>query len=170
MHRFIKSLCVMMCLAFLPVSASAGEQCYRVNEAEAEQGIRIHSELMVIGLNCQHMGMRAGHNLYGQYRQFTADHADLFASYEQTLMDYFQQTGASSPEQALNALRTKYANKISQDVATMRPDVFCARYAPRVVKAAELTHQDLKDWASTFYDDYPVSKPFCSDEVAMAGN
>ena len=29
--------------------------CYSRKEAEAEQGIRIHSELMVIGLNCAHM-------------------------------------------------------------------------------------------------------------------
>ena len=170
MHMLIKYLCVAVCLVFFTLPAAATDQCYRADEAEAEQGIRIHSELMVIGLNCQHMGMRAGHNLYGQYRQFTADHADLFAAYEGTLMAYFKQAGAASPEQSLNALRTKYANKISQDVAAMRPDVFCARYAPRVVKAAELTQQDLKDWASTFYDDYPVSKPFCSDEVAMAGN
>lgn len=161
---------IMFCflsLFILPFSAQAAEQCYKPDEAEAEQGIRIHSELMVIGLNCQHMGKRAGYNLYGQYRQFTADHADLFAGYEKTLMHFFKGAGVASPEQELNALRTKYANKISQDVASMRPDVFCARYAPRVVKAAELSEADLRAWASTFYEDYPVSHPFCADEVAM---
>lgn len=157
----------IICLSFYSFAASASEQCYRMDEAEAEQGIRIHSELMVIGLNCQHMGMRAGHNLYGQYRQFTADHANLFAGYEETLMAFFKAYGANSPEQELNALRTKYANKISHDVATMRPDVFCARYAPRVVKAAELSQDELREWASTFYEGYPVSYPFCADEVAM---
>ncbi len=161
-----------LCLAVIAfaVEATASGQCYRNAEAEAEQGLRIHSELMVIGLNCQHMGMRAGQNLYGQYREFTAQHADLFAEYETILMDFYRDYGNEKPEAAINALRTKYANKISQDVATMRPDVFCSRFAPRVVRAAEFSGEELRNWAATFYPDHPVSLPFCDAELALGGN
>lgn len=149
-----------------PMALASG-QCYRVNEAEAEQGIRIHSELMVIGLNCQHMGLRAGQNLYGTYREFTAAHANLFAEYEKILMDFYRDYGDENPEKAINNMRTKYANQISEDVAKMRPDVFCSQYAPRIIKAAEFSDAELRDWASTFYDDYPVSLPLCQAEVAL---
>ena len=152
---------ITLIILLLPMSAMAAP-CYSPVEAEAEQGIRIHSELMVIGLNCQHMGVREGDNLYLKYRQFTADHAELFAKYEQILLSHFSKSGTKKPEEKLNALRTNFANKISNDAAAMRPDVFCSRYAPRITKASEMKHNDLRKWASTFYESHPVSKPFCA--------
>lgn len=143
-----------------PLSAKA--TCYSPLEAEADQGLRIHSELMVIGLNCQHMGKRAGQNLYGDYRQFTADHGDLFAQYETILMDFFSKRGDGAPEKKINALRTKYANKISDDVAKMRPDVFCSRYAPRITQASAMSQTSVRRWAATIYPAHPVSYPVCS--------
>jgi hypothetical protein len=148
-------------LIILPINAVQAGSCYSKAEAEAEQGIRIHSELMVIGLNCQHMGAREGMNLYSQYRQFTADHGDLFATYEKILMRSFVNDGVAKPEKEMNALRTEFANKISTDVASMRPDVFCARYAPRIIRASEMNQTDVRTWASTFYESHPVSKPVC---------
>lgn len=142
-------------------TASAGD-CYSPVEAEAEQGIRIHSELMVIGLNCQAMGARKGMNLYGDYRQFTATHADLFAKYEEILMDHFKNNGGGKPEAQLNTLRTGFANKISNDAAAMRPDVFCSRYAPRIIKASKMSRDDIRRWASTFHETHPVSRPLCA--------
>ena len=53
------------------------------------------------------------------------------------------------------------AAKISNDVASMRPDVFCSRYAPRITKASSMGQMDVRRWASTFYKSHPVSKPLC---------
>lgn len=117
---------------------------------------------MVIGLNCQHMGQREGMNLYGEYRQFTSVHADLFAKYEEILMNYFRRNGDGTPEAQLNTLRTGFANKISKDAASMRPDVFCSRYAPRITKASAMDRTALRKWASTFYPSHPVSRPLCA--------
>ena len=156
-------LAIMAVFSIMVLSNQAlASGCYSDLEAEAEQGIRIHSELMVIGLNCQHMGAREGMNIYSQYRQFTADHGDLFSRYEGILMDYFQRNGGGKPEDRLNTLRTNFANKISNDVATMRPDVFCSTYVPRIQKASELNHDELRRWAATIYDSHPVSKPLCT--------
>jgi hypothetical protein len=116
---------------------------------------------MVIGLNCQHMGKREGMNLYSQYRQFTSVHADLFAKYEEILMKYFSRNGKDKPESEINSLRTGFANKISNDVAAMRPDVFCSRYAPRITKASAMSHTDLRRWAATIHKSHPVSRPLC---------
>ena len=119
-------------LALMFVVPSALAQCYTPSQAEAEQGIRIHSELMVIGLNCQHMGKREGDEPLRNLQAVHARYADLFAGYEATLLSFFTKRGDSNPEASLNALRTGFANKISKDAAGMRPDVFCAQYAPRI--------------------------------------
>lgn len=155
--RIVLFICLLM---FSATSAQAG-RCYAPGEAEAEQGIRIHSELMVIGLNCQHMGKRVGMNLYGEYRQFTARHADLFAEYEDRMRSYFKKTGVSAPEASLNTLRTGFANKISNDAANMRPDLFCATFAPRMEAVVSMNDQQLRQWAATVYPSHPVSQPLC---------
>ena len=160
MKRLIRVVLFSLIASALPATVFAAS-CYTADEAEAEQGIRIHSELMVIGLNCQHMFTAGSQNLYLKYRQFTADHAKLFAAYEQELMSYFSRTGVRNPEAALNTLRTAFANKISNDAARMRPDMFCQRYAPRISKVASMDRATLEKWAGTFYPTHPVSKPIC---------
>jgi hypothetical protein len=138
-----------------------GRKCYTAAEAEAEQGIRIHSELMVIGLNCNHMGKRHGQPLYSMYREFTAKYGDLFAQYETILIDYFKINNDPKPVATLNTLRTSFANKISNDAAKARPDIFCSQYAPRILKAAEMSKEDVRKWAATIYPSHPVSHPVC---------
>ena len=151
----------ILILLITPLSANAGG-CYSDVEAEAEQGIKIHSELMVIGLNCTHMGAREGMNLYGDYRKFTADHGDLFARYEEILLNHFKKNGGKKPEAQLNTLRTGFANKISEDAAAMRPDVFCSRYAPRILTAKKMNRTDVRKWAAKIHESHPVSKPLCA--------
>lgn len=162
MKKITSLMMVMASVLMLDIQPVKAQECYSKAEAEAEQGLRIHSELMVIGLNCQHMGARKGMNLYSQYRQFTADHADLFSTYEKIMMKYFKQNGIENPKRQLDTLRTDFGNKISNDVAAMRPDVFCSRYAPRVIKASTMDKTDLRQWAATIYPEHPVSKPVCS--------
>jgi hypothetical protein len=135
--------------------------CYTQKEAEAEQAIRISSELMVIGLNCQMMKFKDGTNLYVKYRQFASQHADLFASYEETLIGYYRRTGAANPEAKLNDMRTLLANKIATDAANMSPDQFCNRFVPRIFKASNMSRAELATWAGTIYPSHPVSQPVC---------
>lgn len=164
MKNKIKGLVLILALGLTAGTAAraAGNSCYTMAEAEAEQGLRIHSELMVIGLNCQNMASAAGDkNLYLQYREFTAEHARVFADYESRLMKFYQRTGVPNPEAELNTLRTALANQISYDAARMRPDMFCQRYAPRISKVATMDDTTLHRWAATFYPSHPVSHPVC---------
>lgn len=153
---FVYFLCLTL------ISSQALAKCYSMKEAEAEQGIRIHSELMVIGLNCQHLWPKNKPNLYKQYQQFTVKHSHLFSEYEKTLLGFYASEGAKSPEMKLHQLRTDFANEISKDAAVMRPDAFCSMYAPRVPKAAAMNNEKLKKWASTIFPGHPVSHPICT--------
>ncbi len=157
MKRFL-GMCSALLLVATPVQAKS---CYSISEAEAEQGIRIHSELMVIGLNCQHMTPPGEKNYYAQYREFTTEHEALFQKYESRLLNYFVRTGVAKPEKALNDLRTNLANKISENAAKMRPDVFCSRYTERIGKAGRMDNAQIVKWATTFYETHPVSHPVC---------
>lgn len=137
------------------------KSCFDPQEAEAEQGIRIHSELMVIGLNCQHMTPRGWKNFYLQYREISAKHGPLIAGYESTLINHFQEVGIPNPEARLNDLRTVFANKVSVDAARMRPDLFCAKFAPRLPQVAQMTTAQVKEWAASTYTTVGTSEPLC---------
>jgi hypothetical protein len=166
MKKFV--LCVLLCLIAVPaqaqlevgvpVAGAGGRQCYTPEEAEAEQGIRIHSELMVIALNCQHMTPRGWKNFYVQYQEITARNANLIGGYENILINYFALAGKPNPERAFHDLRTSFANKVSTDAAQMRPDIFCSQFAPRLPKVDKMSTADFKTWASNINN---VSKPMC---------
>ncbi len=142
-------------------SISYAGSCYTPLEAEAEQGIRIHSELMVIGLNCAHMADANGNNLYMEHKKFTSKHEGLFSRYEKILMNYMRENNIRSPDKAMHKLRTEFANKISNDAAQMRPDIFCNTFAGRIEKATKMSEETLRKWAATPFAGHAVSKPLC---------
>ncbi len=153
---------MLILLALLAPSPAHAVTCYTEAEAQAEQAIRIHSELMIIGLNCQHRTPTGEKNYYLQYKEFTASHGPLFAGYENILIQYYTRAGFKSAEGELNKLRTQFANKISGDAAKMRPDLFCNYYAPRIPKVRAMNNAQIQKWASTFYRAHPLSQPICA--------
>lgn len=154
-------LTLSMCLTVFMSGNALASGCYTPIESEAEQGIRIHSELMVIGLNCAHMADADGNNLYVQHSKFTKKHETLFARYEDILKEFMSNNGTKDTEAALHTLRTEFANKISTDAAKMRPDIFCKTYAERINKVAGMDEQTLRKWAATPFKGHPVSHPVC---------
>ncbi len=160
MKRMLMAAACLSVLLSGPAFAGSNK-CYTKADSEAEQGIRIHSELMVIGLNCQHKYKAGAENLYQAYRKFTFTHAKTFAGYETQLLDYFKRAGSKNPEGDLNTMRTVFANKISLDAAKMRPDMFCYMYSPRIEKVKNMTDKDLRQWAATTYDTHPTTHDAC---------
>lgn len=145
----------------VPVPGAGRATCYGPTEAEAEQGIRIHSELMVIALNCQHMTPRGWKNFYHQYQEITARQGALIAGYENVMIDYFGRAGRPNPERALHDLRTVFANKVSNDAAQMRPDIFCSRFAPRLPKVEKMSTAEFKGWAADYRNGPKPTEPLC---------
>jgi len=160
LKKIILSLCVAAVSSCVSLPSQAAS-CYTPSEVEAEQGVRILSELMVISLNCQHLTPKGQENLYTQYKRFALKHESLFSGYENTLLKFYAKEGQSNPDSHLHQVRTDVANKISKDAAIMRPDAFCAAYAPRIAKAGQMSEPKIRKWAQTIFPGHPLSKPSC---------
>ena len=155
----MKKFCYLIALLalFVPIKANAAS-CYSAAEFEAEQGLRIHSELMVIGLTC--LKMPGGHALYGKYQSFTSRHQRLITGYEDTLISYFQRNGAPNAEGQFHTLRTGLANQISKH-AIGNVVGFCQAFAPRLDQALAMDQTKLKRWAQQVWPQSPTSRPVC---------
>jgi hypothetical protein len=143
--------------------ASNGASCYTAQEAEAEQGIRIHSELMVIGLTC--LKMPQGMSMYQKYQSFTQKNRGLIAQYEKDLIAYYKRTGKGKPEQQLNTLRTTMANQISEHAITMSTATFCNVYGPRVDRALRMDKANIRKWAQHSWPSSPTSHSVCTSHI-----
>ncbi len=156
----MKTILLFICCLGLTFPAFAAK-CYSPKEIEAEQGVRILSELMVIGLNCQHLTPKGQENLYDRYKKFSLKHENLFSGYEKTLLNFYRAEGYDNPETHLHKVRTEVANKISKDAAIMRPDAFCKAYSPRIAKASQMPQPKIRKWAQTIFPGHPLSRSSC---------
>ena len=143
---------------------SSAEACYSATEFEAEQGVRIHSELMVIGLTC--LKMPEGRELYRKYQAFTDNNFSLIAGYETDIISYYSKEGADEPEQKFHTLRTNLANEISRRAIAMSTLGFCQQFSPRLDTALAMDEQKFRRWAQHAWPNQPPSEPVC-DSVAL---
>jgi|TARA_B100001971_G_C18228412_1_gene562192 hypothetical protein len=141
------------------VSAAEARGCYSQSELESEQGLRIHSELMVIGLTCQKI--KGGKNLYSKYQAFTRKNQYLIQEYENTMIRYYREAGAASPNKSLHNLRTGLANEISQKAIRMNIGAFCHHYKSRIDQALSMNHDTIRRWARKQWPSQPPTKPLC---------
>lgn len=161
----MKKLALALGIVLLLSAPAYAGGCYTPREVEAEQAIRIHSELMVIGLTC--IKMPGGMSMYQEYQSFTQKNQALLASYEVDLIGYYQRTGVANPERQLHTLRTTLANQISEHAITMSTSTFCQAYGPRVAKALAMDKAKFRRWAQHSYSGSPTSQPMCrTGEVA----
>lgn len=154
--RYIASF--MVALLFAIPSAEASRSCYNQQEYEAEQAIRIHSELMVIGLTCQRMPGNTG--IYGKYRKFTLKHESLLAAYENRLLAFYRRQG-KPPSKSLHHLRTSLANEISQRAIRMSTVRFCKNYSSRIDKALQMDQETVRLWARKSWPNQSTTEPLC---------
>ena len=131
----------LACLLFaLPVTAA--QQCYSPEEAEAEQLLRLHSELMVITVTC-HQGSR-GENLVPAYTTFTQEHLPALHNAEQTLIAYYHRTFGGKGIDELDRLRTRLGNEYGQKIAKLSAPIFCQLYRDRVLQMCGVGTEDIK--------------------------
>ena len=164
MKRFFIALAMIAAVSMFATDAIAA-QCYSPREFEAEQGLRIHSELMVISLTC--MKMPNGSGMYQKYQSFTTKNKNLLSGYEEDMISYFRAQGASSPEKQFHTLRTSLANQISQHAIKMSTGSFCQHFANRIDSALAMNQEKLRRWAQQPWPNSPTSKPMCGGQVAQ---
>lgn len=155
-------LFIFIALMGLTVVAAheAQASCYTPTEIEAEQGIRIHSELMVIGLTCQKMP-GVGGNLYAKYQAFSQKNQATLALYENNLMSYYRKQGHSNPERQLIDLRTAFANAISRQAVQTSMVGFCKHFGSRVDQALQMDQSTFRKWAQHVWPEQPTTVRAC---------
>ena len=82
------------CVLATSTSAWAKSACYSAAEYDAEQAVRLHTELMVIGLTCN--SIEADRKLFAKYQQFTTKNRTSLLNWEKVLIGHFSQTGKSN--------------------------------------------------------------------------
>lgn len=145
--------------------AFAAKGCYDIHQFEAEQGLRIHSELLVISLTCQKV---PGYStLYSKYQQFTKKNQILLSDYENRLINFYKNEGARSPAKKLHSLRTDLANEISQHAIVMSVTSFCTYFGKRIDKALNMEKHVLEKWARQIWKDKETSEPVCKKDMQV---
>jgi len=130
-------------LAGGPVQATTAGACLTPEEFQAEQAIRLHTELMVISLTCQQAIPAGSPNLFDQYKQFTSRHQARIRTWEQALVAHFKRQGKGNAVRRLDSFRTRLANEASQRAIALTAPVFCANHVPLVAAALEMDEAAL---------------------------
>jgi hypothetical protein len=164
MKKIVAAASLALLISF-PAWASSGSSCYTPKEIEAEQAIRIHSELMVIGLTC--LRMPQGQAMYTKYQSFTQKNQRLLAEYENDLISYYRRVGFEQPEKKLHTLRTTIANEISTHAISISVSNFCQTFGPRVDKALQMDQQKIRQWAQQNRASSPSSHPVCTSTARL---
>ena len=162
LSKFMKtviSLVLCLCLWSSPVFAAT---CYTPQQFRAEQAVRFHTRLMVLGLYCQ---KALKHNTYASYQAFTQRNQRVIREQENRMIAFYRQAKIRNPERHLHSFRTNLANEISMQ-AGRSPDTFCKRYAQAYQAAKGMVPQDFKAWIDQINLKQMVatSRPAC---VAM---
>ena len=156
MKKIILSIAL---LAFFTTSAQA-TTCYTPEQFEAEQGLRIHSELMVIALTCM-KAPGGGKEMYKKYQAFTNKNLAVIAGYETSMVAYFRSNGAKNDEEVINNFKTKLANDISKHAISMSTASFCQHFGTRIDQALKMEPAKFKRWAQQVWPNSPTTRPVC---------
>ncbi len=136
--RYFLLIFALLCLG----SASALAACYSQSESEAEQALRLHSELMVIGLTCQYGP--SGTSLMQAYGQFTQRNLSYIQTAEKNMQAFYRKIG-KPPVDSLDQLRTKLGNDVAARVVeTGSPQIFCSNNADWAENTVRLSGSAFK--------------------------
>jgi hypothetical protein len=130
---------VAFILAALPAWAESA--CFTPEQRQAEQWLRLHSELMVIAVTCHQDS--SGRSLSNEYVSFTRKNIRTLHKAEQTLMAYYKATSKRDPVERLDQFRTRLGNEESNKAAKMSAPEFCGLYRDDVAKFEATTAKAL---------------------------
>ena len=150
-------------------SSQALAACYTPKEAAAEQAIRAHSEMMVVGLTCASYFNEP--LLFNRYATFTNDHQRDIQAHEQVMINYFAKTAEGNPQRRFDHWRTSIANAISTRAALSSGAVYCGKNEALLTTmegAASFGSSSLPVILASAPEAAVVSRPICvQDAVAQ---
>lgn len=110
-------------LMTLPAPPERRGLCVPTDRAEADQFMRLHTELLVASLACdQSFGVGDG-DLYQDYRRFNQRHARLIIDSQQDLETAFSVGGDGVA--AFNTYRTRMANEEADRLRRLTAPTYC---------------------------------------------
>ncbi|CAO3374891.1 hypothetical protein [Azospirillum argentinense] len=123
-------------------SAAKPGACYSRAEHAAEQTIRMHTEMMVVGLTC--MQVNPEKKPFNLYQDFTVKNRSLISSSEASMIDHFRKKGGGNATRQFDMFRTELANEVSRRAAVIGTGLYCANFVDRSKAAMDLTPDDLR--------------------------
>ncbi|WP_119831374.1 hypothetical protein [Azospirillum cavernae] len=145
---------------------SKPQACYTRSEHAAEQLIRMHTEMMIVGLTCKNVVPER--NPFGVYQDFSVKNRALLSSSEATIIGHYRKTSGSSATKNFDTFRTELANESSRRAATIGIPQYCETFVDRSQAAKELTPDDLRVLTSDEKNAglmHLASKPLCDVKV-----
>jgi hypothetical protein len=125
------ALASLLLVLAAPATSFASARCYSLAEVEAEQLLRLHSELMVITVTC-HVSS-TGQDLVGAYTGFTKNNIGPLHEAEQTMIRYYKNAYGGKGVEKLDRLRTLLANEYGQEIANVSAPAFCREKRDKVI-------------------------------------
>lgn len=156
-------------MAIAPALAEAAAPpkpvCYSRKEHAAEQMVRLHTELMVIGLTCQ--SIFPEHQTFLKYQEFTIKNKAVLSDAEGTMIGHFKRTAGGAGR--FDTYRTEMANEISRRVGVIGSYSYCQQFIPRAENALKMPADDLRLLTSNEKEGglmHLGSRPLCDVKVA----
>lgn len=148
-------------------SVPATPACYNRAEHAAEQLMRMHTEMMVVGLTCR--TVMPDKKPFDLYQDFSVKNRALLSSSEASLISFYKRSGSGgNATRQFDMFRTELANEISRRAATIGIPQYCANFVDRSVAAKDLTGDDLRTLTSDEKNAglmHLASRPLCDVKV-----
>ncbi len=127
--------------AALAQSRLPSNACVNEDLINAEQFVRLHTEMMVAGLTCA----AAFHDqaTFGAYQNFTAAHADRIRRVQTQVGNFLARNQRGNGARLFDTYRTEMANDESQVVIAMSPNEYCRAMRDQYYQVAQLNAQQL---------------------------
>lgn len=123
-------------------SGPATPACYNRAEYAAEQMMRLHTEMMVVGLTCRTVVPEK--KPFDLYQDFSIKNRALLSNSEASLIAFYKRSGGGNATRQFDMFRTELANEISRRAATIGIPQYCANFVDRSAAAKDLTPEDLR--------------------------
>lgn len=148
-----------------PAKGLKAPACYSRAEHAAEQTIRMHTEMMVVGLSCREV--MPEHKPFDLYQSFTVKNRATISGSEAALMKFFNKNGGNGTRQ-FDTFRTELANEISRRAATIGTANYCQTFVERSKVANDLNAAELKTLTSDPANAgimHLASRPLCDVQL-----
>lgn len=116
-------------------SVAQAASCYRSDEIEADQAVRLQAQIMVLSNSCHSAS-------YGDFRQHIGT---ALAAYQQKIIGHFRRDGASArgADNAFDSFITSLANKMALTYGREPVGSLCPRSANFLAQAGHFSRDDF---------------------------